>query len=135
MLFLFELEAGQNMVEKFDKSLEKDEKDEEGNVIKPRRLWYAKPLVQHEISMRQYLTGGKKYVIVPAPRKAKSTGKYFLSIYFDTHLYKTDVRRLNGPNPAYEQYEFIMEEYEKQHRRVPNWKVDLVRESIPHVIG
>ena len=71
------------------------------------------------------MKAGKRYVIVPAPKSQNTTGKFFVSMYFDVAMYEVDIKRLNGPMPA-EQYAFIPEEYEKMTKRVPLWKVDYV---------
>lgn len=69
MLFLFELPAGMDRLAEYGK---------------PEPMMKATPKVLHEISMRVKLQAGKKYVIVPSPRKAGTLGKFNLSIYTDS---------------------------------------------------
>jgi len=59
MLFVFELKPGQTKVEKFDKSL--------GDGPNPT-MWFGKPIVQHEISMRLECKANTKYVIMLVTR-------------------------------------------------------------------
>ena len=78
------------------------------------------------------MKAGKRYVIVPAPKMQNTTGKFFVSMYFDLPMYEVDIRKLNGKP---EQYYFIPEEYEKMTKRVPLWKVQYVHDSIPTILG
>merc|ERR1712060_1049237 len=43
-----------------------------------------------------------------------------------------DVKRVNDPS---DRYTFIMEEYDKNERRVPKWKVQWCKENFKHMIG
>lgn len=80
MLFLFELPDSMNKLEEYGK---------------PAPIEKATPKVLHEISMRVKLTAGKKYVIVPSPRKAGTLGKFSLSIYTSCSQTEYDVTRLD----------------------------------------
>ena len=53
------------------------------------------PKVLHEISLRLELKAGTKYVIVPSPRTAGTTGKFFLSLYMDCELHDVDIKRID----------------------------------------
>jgi len=55
-----------------------------------------------------------------------------LSLYFDIQLHDVDIRNIQNPK---EKYEFIMEEYEKSDRNVPEWKVDWVTNNVQDFIG
>merc|ERR1712060_74529 len=43
-----------------------------------------------------------------------------------------DVKRVNDPT---DRYTIIMEEYDKNERRVPKWKVQWCKENFKHMIG
>ena len=57
----------------------------------------ATPKVLHEISMRVDLKAGKKYAIVPSPRKAGTLGKFHLSFYTSAAQHEFDVKRVDDP--------------------------------------
>lgn len=117
MLLVIKLDADEDMVEFYDRSKVK---------------YMEKPAVLHELSLRMKMKKGEKWVIVPSPKKHSVEGKFEMSLYFDCKLMSIDVRRLNGPR---EQYKFIAEEYEKNVNKLPCWKEDLCRVSIPYIIG
>jgi hypothetical protein len=117
MLLVMKLEPDEDMVELYDRAKVK---------------YMEKPAVLHELSLRMKMKAGEKWVIVCSPKLHTATGRFELSLYFNTKLFSNDIRRLNGPR---EQYSFIAEEYEKNVNKLPYWKEDLCRESIPYVIG
>jgi hypothetical protein len=73
------------------------------------------------------LQGGKRYVIVPAPRTHSITGKFHISVYFNDKLHNVDLKRLNGPR---NKYTCIPEETEKTNKKVPGWKIKYVERLI-----
>mmetsp|Transcript_26808 Transcript_26808/g.35852 ORF Transcript_26808/g.35852 Transcript_26808/m.35852 type:complete len:84 (+) Transcript_26808:1509-1760(+) len=80
----------------------------------------ATPKVLHEISMRLKLCKGKRYVVVPSPRKPGTCGEFTISFYTDLPQTLFDVKRLDDPTCR---YGFVKEEYEKSERQVPQWKI------------
>ena len=66
MIFLFELEAGENKLSQYRDPLMK-----------------ATPKVLHEISLRINVKAGKKYLVMPVPRERGITADFTLSFYFD----------------------------------------------------
>jgi len=117
MLLVMKLDENEEVIDYYDRSKVK---------------YMEKPAVLHELSLRMKIKAGEKWVIVLSPKMHNATGEFELSLYFNCKLFNMDVRRLNGPR---EQYSFIAEEYEKNVNKLPAWKEDLCRESIPYVIG
>ena len=78
MLCVFELPAGASRLEEYTKPFAK-----------------STPKVLHEISLRLKLKAGTKYVIVPSPRTAGTTGSFFLSLYMACELHDVDIRRID----------------------------------------
>ena len=115
LLAIFELEPGQDRLEKYVKPLQK-----------------STPKVLHEISLRLKLKGGKKYVIVPSPDKQGLLGNFYLSLYMDCQLHDVDIRRIDDPS---DRYCHVVEEYEKNESRVPKWKVEWVRDHLDDMIS
>lgn len=91
----------------------------------------ATPKVLHEMSMRVNLKANKRYAIIPSAFKAKATGEFHLSIYTDRPQHEFDVTRIDDPTCR---YSFIMQEYEKNERRVPSWKIKWCQENLKHMI-
>lgn len=94
--------------------------------------YMEKPAVLHELSLRMPMKKGERWVIIPSPKQHSLEGRFELSLYFNSKLMNVDVRRLNGPR---EQYSYIAEEYEKNVNKLPFWKEQMCRDSIPYVIG
>jgi len=88
--------------------------------------------VLHEISMRVDLKAGKKYAIIPSPRKAGTLGKFHLSFYTSAAQHEFDVKRVDDPRNT---YDFIAEEYDKSDRHVPKWKVKWCQDNLKTMIG
>ena len=83
MLFLFELPDGMDSLPSYTTcpAMEK-----------------ATPKVLHEISMRVELKAGKKYAIIPSPRKPGTLGHFHLSIYTSACQHEFDVVRADDPS-------------------------------------
>jgi len=83
MLFLFELPPGHDRLHEYGK---------------PQPLLKATPKVLHEISMRVELEAGKKYAIIPSPRKQGTCGKFHLSFYTSAAQHEYDIVRVDDPS-------------------------------------
>ena len=83
MLFLFELPDGHERLTAYGT---------------PQPTVKATPKVLHEISMRVDLLAGKRYAIIPSPRKAGTTGKFHLSFYTSAAQHEFDIKRVDDPS-------------------------------------
>jgi hypothetical protein len=132
MLFLFELPEGHERLLEYGS---------------PEPMERGTPKVLHEISIRVQLKANKRYAIIPSPRKTGTLGKFTLSVYTDRAQHEFDVKRVDDPScrckylkvypnlRLFRSDNFILEEYEKNERRVPNWKVKWCQDNLKYMIG
>ena len=121
---VFKLPDGKDYLEKFDKG----------------RTAYISPVKrERENAGRINLKAGQAYVIVPSCETPGTEGEVYLSIYLNCNLRDVCVKRVflpdqkSGPNEAVLP-QLIPEEAEKISMRVPQWKLELVRESLKYMI-
>jgi len=132
MLFLFELPEGQDRLLEYGS---------------PDPIEKGTPKVLHEISLRVMLKANKRYAIIPSPRKAGTLGRFTLSVYTDRAQHEFDVKRIDDPScrckylKVYFNHRlfwtdnFILEEYEKNERRIPKWKIKWCQDNLKYMIG
>ena len=83
MLFIFELPEGHDRLLAYGS---------------PDPIEKGTPKVLHEISLRVNLKAGKRYAIIPSPRKAGTLGEFTLSVYTDRAQHEFDVKRIDDPS-------------------------------------
>ena len=85
------------------------------------------------------LQKNKTYVIVCSLERAGRRGEFYLSVYFDQPLRNVNCKRVFHPEDKNFGKEDVLpylipEEAEKLSQRVPLWKIELVKESLPFMI-
>ena len=121
---VFRLPEGQEHLQKFDKKLSE----------------YISPVKrERDNAGRLQLTAGQAYVIVPSCETQGTEGELYMSLYLSCNLRDVCVKRVFHPadkNTAEDDVlpQLIPEEAEKISMRVPNWKIELVRESLKYMI-
>merc|ERR1711935_388159 len=85
---------------------------------------------------RVKLQGGQIYVIIPSTEIAGMTGEVFVSTYINQRARDCEIKRVFHPADKNEGKDeilpyFIPEEAEKSGA-CPSWKMELVREMLPH---
>jgi len=122
---VFRLEEGQQYLDKFNK----------------KAVEFISPVKrERENAGRLMLKAGQSYVIIPSCETPDTTGEVYLSLYCKCELRDIDIKRVFHPddrNIANDEIlpSLIPEEAEKLNVAAPTWKLELVRESLPYIIG
>lgn len=88
---------------------------------------------------RTKLEAGKKYVIICSTELQNKKGDFYLSVYFNQALRDMQIKRVFHPSDKNSAKDsvlpyFIPEEAEKIVNQTPLWKIQLVKESLKHMM-
>lgn len=94
---------------------------------------------ERENSGRLTLKAGQTYIVVASAERPGTVGDFFVSFYMNQALRNCEIKRVFHPEDYNEAQDnvlpqFIPEEAEKMQSRTPNWKLQLVKESLKFMI-
>lgn len=121
---VFRLDEGERHLTSFDKD----------------RIVFMSPIkCERENTGRVQLQAGSIYIIIPSTEKPGKEGVVYLSIYVNQYLRDVEIKRVfhpQSPNVRNEQVlpQLIPEEAEKLVNQTPQWKLELVKESLKYMV-